>query len=391
MHKEEKIKVLFISSWYPTRVNPTLGNFVQKHAEASSLFADVRVLHVRFDDALTEKKFDFVYSNTHFLKTLIIYCKRPWFAPFRILRFFNAYKKGLKILTEQNWKPDIIHGSVLFPVGLVLLFCKSFKKIPLIFTEHWTIYTKADPSKPSMIMKFYTKMISKRTSRILPVSEDLSKAMQFMGLTGNYQVVPNVVDTALFTVVPKKQSDKKNILHISTLVDVQKNVFGILNGIKKCSEQRHDFVLNIVSDGNQDMFIEAAKEMGLYNSFVFFHGTKTTNQIAEIMQQSDFLLLFSNYENFPCVITEAFSCGIPVLSTNVGGISEHLTPKHGMLIKPKDEQELVLSLNAMLDNLNTYDAQFLHQYAEDNFSYEAVGKQFYEVYNELLKNQGFAK
>ena len=46
-------KVLFLCSWYPNRRNPTLGNFVQKHAEAASLLNEVVVVAIIADDTIS--------------------------------------------------------------------------------------------------------------------------------------------------------------------------------------------------------------------------------------------------------------------------------------------------------------------------------------------------
>ena len=45
-----KLNILFISSWFPSRVHPTLGNFVVAHAEAAARFNDVSVLYIKGDD-----------------------------------------------------------------------------------------------------------------------------------------------------------------------------------------------------------------------------------------------------------------------------------------------------------------------------------------------------
>jgi len=104
------------------------------------------------------------------------------------------------------------------------------------------------------------------------------------------------------------------------------------------------------------------------------------------MEESDFLVLFSNYENLPCVIVEAFACGLPVISTDVGGIKEHLDNKKGLLIRKGNEDELYNALNKMLDNQNNYDKSTIRKYAVDNFSYEVVCKSFVELYKTALTN-----
>ena len=43
----KKIKVLFISSWFPNRIHPANGDFVERHAQAAALYNEVAVLYVQ--------------------------------------------------------------------------------------------------------------------------------------------------------------------------------------------------------------------------------------------------------------------------------------------------------------------------------------------------------
>ncbi len=381
-----KIKVLFISSWFPNRVKPTLGNFVHKHAEAVSQYADVSVLHVCFDETLKGKQ-EIVYSSEKNINSIFIYLKKINSPIRQFINYLKAYRNGLKLISEKYGKPDIIHANIIFPVGLVFLFNKAFKKFPFVVTEHWTGFLPDDPEKISFIKKYLIKRITRKSKKVLLVTENLKNAMLNLGFKGDYKVVPNVVDTSLFVITDQNKKSIKNILHISSFVDEQKNISGILRAIKKLSEKRNDFAMHFITDGDAQPFIDYAKNNSLLDKYVFFHGTKSTGQVAEMLEQSDFLLLFSNYENFPCVIVEAFSCGVPVVSTNVGGISEHVSDKHGILIKPKDENALLTAIGQMLDNTDKYDKQFLHDYAENNFSYKSVGKQINDIYSEILNKK----
>jgi len=382
LNQDKKIKTLFISSWYPNRVKPTLGNFVQKHAEAASLFADVTVLHVCFDKC--ESKFEIVQELQGKINTIIIYINRPQIFFRKFFLYLKAYRIGLDLIIEKSGKPDIVHANVLFPVGLVFLFLRAFKKLPFVFSEHWTGYLLEDPSKINFFRKYFTRKIAGKASCIMPVSENLKNAMLKFGFKGNYKVIPNVVDTSVFIAKNNIASPKKNILHVSSFDDEQKNISGIIKVIKKLSEKRQDFTMNFISDGDQKPFIKQAEDLSLLDKFVFFHGEKSTQAVAEMMMQSDFLLLFSNYENLPCVIVEAFASGLPVVSTDVGGIPEHLTEKHGILVKPKDDNSLYEAIDKMLDNYTTYDKNYLHEYAVNNFSYESVGKNFLDIYSETI-------
>ena len=87
---EKQIKVLFVSSWYPSRANSMLGNFVQKHAEAASLFAEVSVLHVCFDENVRQVKPEIIFDGSGKIKTLYIYCKKSSNPLIRLRRYLRA-------------------------------------------------------------------------------------------------------------------------------------------------------------------------------------------------------------------------------------------------------------------------------------------------------------
>ena len=117
---------------------------------------------------------------------------------------------------------------------------------------------------------------------------------------------------------------------------------------------------------------------------VIFHGKKTSAEVAEAYQQADFFVLFSNFENLPCVIVEAFASGIPVLSTAVGGIAEILSPERGILIPQGDEEALLQGMVQMLDHSSEYDREAIRQYAISTFSNDIIGRQIFEAYKDVI-------
>ena len=94
-------------------------------------------------------------------------------------------------------------------------------------------------------------------------------------------------------------------------------------------------------------------------------------------------MLFSNYENLPVVINEAFCCGVPVISTDVGGIREVVNASNGKLVKKGDTAAFVHELEYMMDHLDQYNQKEIHQYAVDRFSVPVISEILDEIY---LKN-----
>ncbi len=378
-----KINVLFVSSWYPTRDKPTAGNFVQKHAEAVALYASVDVLHVAFDKSL-KKKYEYQKEEKSKVTSHLLYIRPPSLrCPFiKTLKFIKGYFHGYKMIYGHQEKPGVIHANVLIPVGLIAFLLHLAKKIPYVITEHWTGYLPQDPNKPGWRLWFF-RFFAKRSGRLMPVTEHLVAAMKKSGVQANYTVVPNVVDTRLFLPSDVHSGQVKHIVHVSSLLDQQKNFSGILLALSLLAEKRDDFVLDVVSDGDFEQFARKYEKLNITHKLVF-HGRRNTDEVAAIIRRGDFLLLFSNYENFPCVIAEAMACGLPVLSSDVGGIAEHISPANGLLVEAQNIDAFVVQLNRMLDTCRSYDKNSIRDYAEKHFAYEVVGKQFFEIYKQVI-------
>ena len=214
--------------------------------------------------------------------------------------------------------------------------------------------------------------------------------MKSHGFNTNYEIIYNVTDTKLFhPLIENKAPEKVKIVHISTLDDPHKNISGMLRVCEKLSKQRTDFEIWFIGDGDTKPHIKTAKDLNIHNTFAFFDGTKTTTEVAEIMRNSHCFLLFSNYENLPCVMVEALASGIPIVSSTAGGIPEHITENLGLLVKPLDETALLNALNTAIENIKAgkYNSAELSKYAIDNFSYEKVGEKFVALYERILANK----
>lgn len=377
--------ILFFSSWYPTRVNPTLGNFNEKFAQAAALYNRVIAFHVCADAGM-KKSSELVKTINAHLSTWIYYFPKKehenFFDKFlKACRYFKFYIKGFNEIKKNFGLPSVIHLNILFPVGLMALYIRIFFRIPYVISENWTGYLPANKVNTGWFVRMLSRRVASHASLLLPVTEDLKKAMVAEGFNGNYSIVPNVTDISNFYPdYNRKNSEKKIILHVSSLKDAHKNISGILRVMEKLYNIRKDFELHLVGDGEAGPHIEKAEKMHLNGHCVFFFDAMTTAQVAEKMRQCDFFLLFSNYENLPCVLVEAFAAGLPVVSTTAGGIAEHLNEERGIILKPGDEETLLKACIYMLDNSHTYNKEQLHRYAVAHFSYDSVGKALTEIY-----------
>ncbi|HOR39846.1 MAG TPA: glycosyltransferase, partial [Paludibacteraceae bacterium] len=130
--------------------------------------------------------------------------------------------------------------------------------------------------------------------------------------------------------------------------------------------------------------VDYSVKLNFPEDVIHFVGEKNPAEVAEYMKNADFFVLFSNYENSPVVISESLVCGKPVISTDVGGIAEHINETNGILIPARDENMLFESLNFMLDHFQDYDAEKLKREAVEKFSMKNVGKTIAQQYEKIL-------
>lgn len=370
-------KILFLASWYPHRGGPTFGNFVERHAQAVALGHEVEVLYLTAESGLNQPEFESVQNGR--LTEHRVY--HP--ASLGRLRKIKLFRKALKTFWNNDLSSfNLVHLNVFHPAGWQAVYLKRFFDLPFVVTEHWTGFHNGRFANMPALHQRLARRTAAESSAICPVSQHLAHAMQANGLPGSYSVVPNVVNTDLF--VPEENASRRmpHLLHVSHLGDAHKNVSGLLRGLKKTLDQGHRLHLEIIGDGDLTPHRETAVELGLPVWAVSFSGEQPIEMIAEHMQQADAFVLFSNYENLPCVLIEAWSSGVPTISTDVGGISEHLTPERGWLIPPGDEDQLTAALVEVSER--SFDTSALRGYALEHFSESAVCEAFTAVYQRVL-------
>jgi glycosyltransferase involved in cell wall biosynthesis len=101
------------------------------------------------------------------------------------------------------------------------------------------------------------------------------------------------------------------------------------------------------------------------------------------MQQADAFVMFSRYENLPCVLIEAMACGLPVISSNVGGIPEIVHDFNGRLVDSEDEEGLADRLKELIEENEHFDREKIRNFAVENFSMPSIGADLNQLYKSL--------
>lgn len=209
-------------------------------------------------------------------------------------------------------------------------------------------------------------------------------------------IVPNIIDLSRFSVEKnskvKSRIDFPNILVARNLELIYDNAtalraFSIV--IKKLPTSR----LTITGSGTELQTLEnLVSELGLQDS-VIFTGRVNNNEMAELYQNSDVMVNPSLVDNMPISVLEALASGVPVVSTNVGGVPymvEH--GKTALLVPVQDPSAMAEAILMILTNPDK--AQQIRSAGLNvvqNYTWKKVRNQLISVYENVLKERNNPK
>jgi len=286
---------------------------------------------------------------------------------------------------DEQAQPAIIHVQVAMKAGLLALLLKKKYHLPYVVTEHWTgyyPYSKPSVYESGFVYRWLNKKILAQAQLFLPVTKDLGATVSKNFVPVKYLPIPNVADTDLFY-YQSSQPHVFRFIHPSVMT-YQKNPEGILQACQQLKNKGYHFELQMIGS-NDTSLVEKARELDLLDQIVSFKPVIAYAEVATAMRQSSALLLFSRFENLPCVILEALCCGLPVISSRVGGIAEVVDETNGILVDSENISQLVNAMQQMIDQYAVYNRHVIAQKAAGMFSYETVGGQYLTIYQKVLQ------
>lgn len=347
------MKVLYLSAWYPTSRDAMAGLFVQKHAQAVGMQgADVRV----------------IYSEE------------------RGIRWWIDMLRQWKELKNEWGLPDVVQMNVLDKNGIIAQWLYHCYHIPYIIIEHWSGYLPANFSFRGGWHGALMRHVAGQAACILPVSQMLEGAMKQCGIrNAHWQRIHNVVDDFFYAPVDVSELSAKREgifrwLHVSCFDEKAKNIQGMLRAARQLADQRQDFEIIIVGTGVDFQQVQQyALSLHFPEGMLHFTGEQPPIMVAQWMQSSDAFLFFSRYENAPVVLSECLATGLPVVSSNAGGIPEMINEECGILVPSANEEALSQAMLSMMEHRGDYPAQRIRLYGQ-KYAASHVGQQLMHLY-----------
>ena len=380
--------ILSLASWYPNRTDAFIGDFVERHVHSISKFRKVIVLHITKDENKTNENDEIeINKEDENLVVYNVYYKKKFSGNAeKILssfKYFRLQKKIVNKIIKKYGKPELVHLHIAMKAGLMAIFIKKKYGIPYVITENWTGYYRQSSTNifnSGWLFKFLIKQVFVQANLLLAVTKDLGVTINSNLIKIPFSVIPNVVDTNHFYYKPQINKQKFEFIHISSM-NHNKNAEGILRAVKLLSEEEMNFIIVMIGSINKNL-ISLAEQLSV-KDFIVFKNEIPYSEVAQKMQSASAFILFSIAENLPCVILEALCCGLPIISSDVGGIWEVVNQSNGILVESGNEYELKEAMKKMITNYNYYNRKEIANQAAGKFNYSVIGKQFDTIYKKI--------
>jgi glycosyltransferase involved in cell wall biosynthesis len=160
---------------------------------------------------------------------------------------------------------------------------------------------------------------------------------------------PNAVDTRRFVPPRERSSDPVTLLTVGRLV-ASKRYDRFLRMLARVAKRtRKSFRALIVGSGPQRAeLVDLAKRLGLYPGTVDF--VPATAEVLSFYQRAHIFVLTSDFEGTPNAMLEAMACGLPVVATRVGDVSECIRQgEEGYVLETSEEEMSAERLHELVE------------------------------------------
>jgi glycosyltransferase involved in cell wall biosynthesis len=214
---------------------------------------------------------------------------------------------------------------------------------------------------------------------IIAVPSEFLKEI-FLKATGKDAVIlPNIIDIDIFKF--RERSSLKPKIIVSRQLEARYNVACALKAFKIIKKEYPEAELYIAGSGpEEDNLKKILERMSL--SDVNFLGLLSHEQLSHVYNECDIMINSSSIDNFPGSILEAFACGIPVVSTRVGGIPYMIEDGvTGLLVEPNDHEGIAAAVLKLLGDSSLVKSLSLkgRKMAKDH-CWEKVRKVLFDLY-----------
>jgi len=405
--KQQKPLILVFSSLFPSANQPNAGLFIRER-----MFHVGEVLPIVVVSPVPWFPFQGLIRllKPHYRPTAAklenqngvqVYHPKFFSVPFLFRQFdglmmaLSCYGLLKRLQKEMNY--SVIDSHFAFPDGYAATWIAKRLRVPCTITIRGTEVPHSKTNKKRWLITALS-----RADRIFSVADFLKRHVVSLGVDAEkIVVVGNGVDEKKFYPLEKQDMKKKLdivnsspvIVSVGGLVE-RKGFHLVIQILPELIKNFPNLVYLVVggasAEGNWESHLKKMVADLNLEKHVKFLGPRPPEELKEILSAADLFVLATRNEGWANVFLEAMACGLPVVTTKVGGNAEVVTHSDlGLLVPYKDELALLAALNSALNK--TWDREKIIEYAKQN-SWDSrvavLAKEFLQLCQNQNKAQG---
>ena len=219
----------------------------------------------------------------------------------------------------------------------------------------------------------------KRVSALIVPSGFLQEVFSRYGIPS--RIVPNIIDLSRFHPRAAVRNAGIHLIVTRNLEPIYDNETA-LRAFQIVWHRYSHACLTIAGTGPEESRLRnLARQLGL-DSVVTFAGRLDRDRMADLYRQADVMINPSLVDNMPNSILESMACGVPVVSTDVGGIPYMVQDGvTALLVKPGDPEAMAAAILDLIENTESWSKLSIAGIAEvQRYTWAQVAPVLAEVY-----------
>ena len=407
------MRILVISQMYPCKRHPTsaifFANLIKKLAKKVEKIVVVTP-RPYIPKVLTKVKPEWkrwfidpmvsIEENIHIIRPYVLQLRGIALVGINgLLMYLSLINKCQDII--KKYTIDIVIGVNTLPDGVASVMLAKKFGLPVMT---WAIGTDInDFAAKNKLNYVVTRKTIDNSDLVITVSKNLENKV--VGISKKSKKVQTfyrgIEITNFYSHKPVRKifseislnPDYKYILFVGRLI-FDKGIYELTKAFREISKRYPEYRLILLGEETEkDKLMEHLKNYGILEK-VIFRGIVPYNQVADYMKVSEMLLFPSWAEGLPNVVLESMASGLPVVTTDVGGIPEVVVDEvTGLLVPPRDTDALTAAALRMIEDneLRQRCIRNARELVLQRFDVNKNVDTLYEVLKEVIKGKNRKK
>lgn len=349
------LRVGVVTPYFPLPTAPERGHSAYQTLSRIASFAEVSVFCpiATYPRWLEPSSYIVIRSSEKFPSTTLNAHYYPYPALPMVSRPFNSYICRRQFEPDlRAFRPDVVLSYWLHPAGHAATVAAHRMGVPSIVCSIGSDLRAI----PDAFGRHLVRSTLSQADFVLTVSSELRQHALHLGATVERSAaILNGCDVSVFHPASQEEARRRLGVPLGCPVVVfvgniiaSKGLNELVDALKALLPKYPDLRIYCVGDGPMRPQLERnIVALGL-SERLLLAGTVSSSGVAEWLAASNVFCLPSHSEGCPNVVIEAIACGRPVVATDVGGVSELMSPQCGVLVQPKNSASLAAGLDDAL-------------------------------------------